>query len=307
MALSGQISTTSYEVRYLVLDWTATQSIPNNTSTIKWTLSGAGGTSSTRYYVGGAFKVVINGETVFTQDERIEVYNDTIIASGSTTIAHNADGSKTFSASVEAALYYQYVNVSGSGSFTLDAIPRGATITSAPNFNDEENPTINYSNVLGNNVTSLQACISLDGNKADIAYRDINKTDSSYTFTLKDSEREVLRKATTTSNSRKVIFKIKTVVNGNTFYSTSEKTLSIVNALPTLNPKIIDTNEKTKVLTGDNTRFIRYYSNASVTFGATALKGATITEQKMVCGSTTLTKYGAVNAIETIALEFSAS
>ena len=46
MALSGNVSTSKYDGRYLKLAWTATQSVANNTSTIKWTLSAAGGNSS---------------------------------------------------------------------------------------------------------------------------------------------------------------------------------------------------------------------------------------------------------------------
>jgi hypothetical protein len=71
-----------------------------------------------------------------------------------------------------------------------------ATITYAPNFNDESNPTIKYNNPAGKTVTSLQACISLDGSKADVSYRNIPKKGTSYTFDLTDEERNVLRENT---------------------------------------------------------------------------------------------------------------
>ena len=45
MALSGSVATNAGEYsRYYRLNWTATQSIANNTSTISWTLTAAGGT-----------------------------------------------------------------------------------------------------------------------------------------------------------------------------------------------------------------------------------------------------------------------
>ena len=106
-----------------------------------------------------------------------------------------------------------------------------AKVTSAPNFNDEQNPTINYSNPAGNRVSSLQACISWTGG-ADIAYRDISKTGSSYTFNFTSAERTALRNSCITANSRKVIFHVRTENGGNKYYSTIEKTLSIVNANP---------------------------------------------------------------------------
>jgi hypothetical protein len=46
------------------------------------------------------------------------------IKSGTLTINHNSDGSKSFSVSVSAAIYTTAVNCTGSGSFTLDKIPR---------------------------------------------------------------------------------------------------------------------------------------------------------------------------------------
>lgn len=299
MALNGAVNTTAYDGRYLKLNWSATQSIADNKSIITWELVGAGD-AKYGYYTSGAFKVVIGGITVLEKDTdyRIDLYKGTKVASGTVDIAHNADGTKAISITVEAAIYERYVNKSGSGTFTLDAIPRAATITSAPNFNDEENPTINYSNILGNSVSTLQACISFDGNYDTIAYRDISKTINSYTFILTDAERNVIRQSTTTANSRRVYFIIKTIMGGNTYYSKVEKTLTIINAPPVLNPTITDTNPHTLALTGDANILVRNYSNANITFGASGSKGATITSLKVVNGGSTLTADGTINNVE---------
>ena len=128
MASSGSFNTSAYNNRYLTLSWeTTSQSIDDNTSTIKWTLKGAG--SASGYYISGNFKVVINGATVYSSSTRIELWNGTTVASGTTTISHNADGTKSFTASAEAGIYYVAVNCTGSGSFTLDTIPRATTPT----------------------------------------------------------------------------------------------------------------------------------------------------------------------------------
>lgn len=130
MAKSGSFNTGSYAAsqvtRHLVFSWEViSQSVENNSSTISWSLKG-GGTSGYMYC--GGFKVVIDGETVYSKstDYRVQVYNTTVIASGTKVIAHNADGSRSFTASAEAGIYTYAVNKSGSGTFTLDTIPRAS-------------------------------------------------------------------------------------------------------------------------------------------------------------------------------------
>ena len=123
MASSGSFNTGSYEGRYLQFAWTEkSQSTANNTTTISWTLKGAGN-GKVEWYNAGNFKVVIAGETVYSSSARIKLYKGTTVASGSYTFKHNSDGSKTFTASAEAGIYTVAVNCTGSGSFTLDAIP----------------------------------------------------------------------------------------------------------------------------------------------------------------------------------------
>ena len=97
MALSGSFNTTAYKGRYLTFSWSATQNVANNTSTITWRLVGAG--TGSGYYMAGNFKVIIAGETVYSSATRIELRVDTVVASGTKTLTHNADGTKTFSAS----------------------------------------------------------------------------------------------------------------------------------------------------------------------------------------------------------------
>ena len=282
MASSGSFNTSAYSSRCLTFSWWInSQDIANNKTNIGWKLVGAGGSTS-NYYVSGNFKVVINGSTVYSSSTRINLYNGTQVASGNVDIAHNSDGTKSFSASAEAGIYYVAVNCSGSGSWTLTSIPRQANLTAAPDFNDEANPSITYSNPAGNSATTLQACISLTGSKDDVGYRDISKTGTSYTFNLTTAERNVLRNACTTANSRKVIFYVKTVIGGNTFYSTIEKTLTIVNANPTFtssNLSYKDSNSTTTAVTGNNQHLVQNLSNLLVTItAATGLKGASISK-----------------------------
>lgn len=291
MSNSGSFNTTGYQGRYLNFSWTlVSQSYENNTSTISWSLKGAGNAQSS-WYNAGNFKVVINGTTAYSSSTRIKLYNGTTVASGTFTITHGSDGTKTFTASAEAGIYTVAVNCSGSGSWSLPTISRAATITQAPNFTDEQNPTITYSNSAGNAVTSLQACISLTGSTADIPYRNIDKTGTQYTFNLTTAERNTLRAASPNSNTLNVIFYVKTVINGSTYYSTLNRTMTIVNAAPTISGvSYADTNATTTAITGNNQKIIQNNSTVSFTFASlAALKSATLSKIEITVNAVKVT------------------
>ena len=138
MALSGKVETSAWTADSgstwkVVLNWTATQSIANNTSTISWNIkvsTGSGG-----YVVVSEIRAKIAGEEVYyrSHDNHTNGYNGTQIASGTKTITHNTDGTKSVSMSIEAGIYQWAINKSGSNTFTLDTIPRASSITSASN------------------------------------------------------------------------------------------------------------------------------------------------------------------------------
>lgn len=130
MALSGSVSTNGCrgegEGRYYTLSWTATQSIANNTSTISWTLSTDGGYSS--WMTERTVYVDIDGERVFSKTTEVDRYRGTI-ATGTNTISHNSDGTRSFSVSLGAAIYYSTIECTGSQTFTLDTIARASTLS----------------------------------------------------------------------------------------------------------------------------------------------------------------------------------
>ena len=278
MATYTLYSKNSYDGRKLRLYCTSTTNIANNTSTIKWTLYSEGGNSS--FYSTGPTTVTINGTEVYYKG-RVAYSTQQFPASkgsvsGSLTVTHNSDGKKSITVSLATAIYTASVTTN-SGTWTLDNIPRQATITSAPNFTDIQNPTIQYSNPAGNNVTSLQACISLTGSNDDIEYRDISKTGTSYTFNLTNAERNVLRQASANSKTLSVKFFVKTVISGNTLYSNKTVTLTIVDADPTFSVAYLDTNATTTAITNNNQQIIQNKSTLQINItNATALKYATL-------------------------------
>lgn len=127
MALSGSVSTNAGEDgRYYELSWTASQSIANNTSTISWTLEAKGAGSS--WIAERTVYVNIDGSSVYSKSAYTERYAGTV-ASGTKTLSHNSDGTRSFSVSLGAAVYYSSVTCTGSDSFTLNTIARKSDLT----------------------------------------------------------------------------------------------------------------------------------------------------------------------------------
>lgn len=136
MALSGSttVKVTAYDS--LVFSWSASQNIPGNYSTVSWSLV----LKSTAYgkIISSASKswsVVVNGSK-YSGKNSVAIGNSTskTLASGSTRVAHNSNGTKTFSYSFSQQFdinFNGWVGTkSGSGSGTLNTIDRTAPTAS---------------------------------------------------------------------------------------------------------------------------------------------------------------------------------
>lgn len=140
MALSGSVSTSAYTTDAgnkwtVVLNWSATQNVIKNTSTISWNIkAGYTGSSTSAYVVVGEVRATINGTQVFYRGtaDRSECTKGKQIASGTITVSHDSDGTKDVAMKIEAGIYEWAINKTGSKTFTLDQIDRAApTITCA--------------------------------------------------------------------------------------------------------------------------------------------------------------------------------
>lgn len=187
-----------------------------------------------------------------------------------------------------------------SNTFSLTVAPAQATLTSAPDFTDEGNPTIYYSNPAGNNVTALDACITF-GSIDDIPYRPISKTGSSYTFNLTDEERRTLWNGTT-GNTRKVRFAVRTTIGSDIFYDSIDKTLSIVNADPTFTANQLsyaDADPAVSAVTGNPQEIIAGKSSLQISYTkATGNKSATISKYEFTLNGVTKTATAAGGTVD---------
>lgn len=221
----------------------------------------------------------------------------------SLTVSHSKDGSGKcyLHADIDGPTQtsMEGTSVSGSSTVTLDKITRFATILSATDFTDEENPTITYSNPAGSATTKLQACISVTGDDDDIEFRDIPISGKSYTFSLTTAERNVLRSAAANSNTLALKFVVRSTVSGVEGKTNAKATMTVVNASPTATFSVKDTNATTVALTGNSNRFIALHSIAEVTMTVTTKKSATIPSGgvKITDGTTVWSKNGAFNGV----------
>ena len=265
----------------------------NNTSTISWSFTLSCKNENYNWYSWGnkiSYSVSINGASVATGTiPNYDGVSTVVLASGSNLpITHNNNGSKAISIgfNVSSPTYPNYLSgtAKSDDTFTLTNIPRYAEILTAPNFNDEENPTITYSNPLGNSMGTLEACIANStGGTVYVQYKSLTKTNSSYTFNLTDAERAVLRRAATKETlDIRFFIRCKITNNEEYTYSSLPRVLTIINAKPTLVPtaKVKDT-----VLTGSTNKAIKGISDIDFAFNATAQKEATIVSYSVECGS----------------------
>lgn len=139
MATSGSKSVTVTSWDTLKFSWEEeSQSIENNTTKISWKLQLIS-TSDGRIDSSASkdWSVTVNG-TKYSGTNTVGIANNTTktLASGTTTITHNADGTKSFSYSFsqEFGITFGGTSIgtkSGSGTGTLDTIPRKSTLSVA--------------------------------------------------------------------------------------------------------------------------------------------------------------------------------
>lgn len=136
MATSGSksVAVTSWDT--LKFSWSEnSQSVTNNTTTISWTLQLIA--TSSGYISSSASKswsVTVNG-TKYSGTNTVGISNNSTktLASGTTIIAHASDGTKSFNYSFSQQFDINFDGwigtVSGSGSGTLDTIPRKSSLS----------------------------------------------------------------------------------------------------------------------------------------------------------------------------------
>ena len=240
--------------------WQNSQSIANNNSVVGWHLQLVTTGGSISSSASKSWNVTVNGSNYSgTCTIGVGTNSTKTLARGSTTIAHNADGTKSFSFSFSLQFDINYSGVgwigtkSGSGSGTLSTIPRTSSVSST-------------SANIGENITIT-----------------INRASSSFTHTLTYSFGNLSGTIASKTSSTSVSWTLPTsfyaqIPNSRSgwgtitcdTYSGSTKIGSSTCRLdayvkestnkPGISATVVDVNETTKALTGDENKLIKYYS-----------------------------------------------
>lgn len=277
MATSGTFKTSAYEGACLQFDWTLkSQSTVNNQSVISWTLKGAG-IKSGYWYMAGPFKCVINGTTVYQSSTRIKLYTGTLVASGELAIGHDTNGSKSFSAYAECAIYVSAVNCKGSGSWSLPDIGRA----SQPSLNTWPNNSPDFN--IGDTIV-----VHMNRKSSVFTHTVVLKL-GSYSYTIGtgvtdnislDTDRIAPSLYAQMPNSNTMAGEIAvTTYSGSAVIGTSSCAIiaHVVNSNPVFDVGYSDTNSATIAITGNNQYIVRNNSALQISVSnAQALNSATL-------------------------------
>lgn len=283
MASSGSLLTNGWysdskkDYVYLEFAWSVTAtSIPNNTKTIYWELRGK--RTASGFVNAGGFKVVIDGETVYSKstDYRIELRNGTVVASGSKTITHNPDGTRSFAVSIQGGIYTFAVNATGSKTFELDTIPRASSI-SCTIANIESKPTITISRA----SSSFTHTVTYQFGTLTGTIASKTSATSITSWTIPATFYGQIPNAKTGRGTLTC-----TTYSGNTAVGTSTCNLDVTTdeakCKPTVSGTVEDINATTVALTGNKNTLVRYCSTAQCTIAVTLNKNAGSIKSKTI-------------------------
>lgn len=220
----------------------------------------------------------------------------------SAAITHTIDGTQTATISIDFSARQSSwsTGISGSAKITLPTVPRASTITCSTAY-IEENATIaisrasdNFTHTITYSFGSLSGTIATKTSSTSVAfplpttfYAQIPNAQSGW--------------GTITCNT----------YSGDTLIGT--KTCSFcakcneAKCKPTLSRGAYDSNSVTVALTGDNQKFIKYFSNATVVTNAAARNSATLVSQSITIGNKSINSgSGVISHIESNTFQYTA-
>lgn len=178
--------------KYSLLLWIEEKSysVENNTSVVEWWVGIRSNTAYHSHYgITETYTVVINGSTVHNANHAptVNAGQTVWVASGTTTVSHNADGSKSISASASFSCSdsFQYSPRTGScsGSLTLTTIPR-ATTPSVDKPSLDCGSVIKFTGTSASSNFNHKLYYSWNGTEKLIASIDKGSTAVSYSYTI---------------------------------------------------------------------------------------------------------------------------
>ena len=292
MATSGSTSVSVANYITLKFSWTAgTQNVANNYTPVSWKLQLISSNSSARISSTASkdWSVTVNGTTKSgTNTVGLSGGATKTLASGNINIYHNSDGTKSFnySFSQEFAITYSGSSVgtkTGSGSGTLNTIPRGSVLgtISAFTFGNAVNiPITKYSSSFTDSLV-----ISVGGT----TIKTINDIDNGYDVSFTSAELSNIYAKIPSATSGTVTFTL-TTKSGSTTIGTSTKTAK--GTIPSTVVPTISSVALSEYVSGIASTFGSYIQNKSRISGTVTASGGTgssIESYKIVINGSTYT------------------
>lgn len=290
----------------LYVTYTTSQNVENNTSTIT---CGMYVTTPASYYdIGpwGDFNGSYVGTSSLTFDGSIPNFagSRTLASGKSFTVNHNPDGTGSATISWKWGVnssWGGFVNPSGSFTISLPTIPRASSV-SCTTANIGSNATItisrassNFTHTLSYGFGSLSGTIATKTSSTSVNFA----LPTSFYAQIPNAQRGWGTIHCDTYNGSTLIGS-----SSCTFYATCNESA----CKPTISGAAVDTNATTIALTGSNAKFVKYYSNASVSSSASARNSATLSSQKITCGSKSISSSsGTINGVDSGTFAFSAT
>lgn len=261
----------------------------NNTSTLSYSLVLTSTGGSAQYNGAGSYAININGSRVRSGTVNLNVgtYGSVTLASGSTTVGHNNDGSKTVSVSASyssaASAYYLPTSGSTSGSFALTKIPRASTISAFTGTTVDGNFSVTYTKSVSSYTDKLR--ISIPGVKALMT---VDYNTSGATVKLDSTSLEYIYSNYTTTQTVQLGAVMETYSGSTKIGESSEYKIDVsINAPPTISS--VTLTETSGISGIGSTDIVAILGKKSVKVTASAQHHASITMIQVTNGSVTKT------------------
>ena len=267
--------------------WINSQSITSNSTTIGWAMeliaTGSGRINATATC---PWSVTVNG-TQYSGSANVGIANNTTktLASGTTTIAHNSDGSKTFSYS-----FNQYFGITfsgvwitdkgGSGTGTLDSIARTSVPTVSASSIDMGGTITIYTNRASTELTHDLAYSFAGSSWTTIA----TGVATSYAWKTPDLATSIPNAASGTLTIRCTSKKGSTTVGSATVTVTLKVPASVVPTIST-----VSVTDATAGIAAQFGAYVQDQSALKVVITAAGAKGSTISRYHTVAAGFTYT------------------
>lgn len=263
----------SYEGRYLQLTITESVNVVENTSTLTWVLQSLGG--SVDYYTTGPTTVTINGTQVYYKARTAWSTSQFPAAKGSTsgtiTVAHDSNGSKSISVGFSTAIYTSTVTEHG-GTMALSNIDRAAPSVS-----------VNVSSITANSIkitvsssaTANKWWYSLNGGSSWVAFSSSSGASKETTVTgLSPNTSYTVQACARKSYNGVDGYSGKTTVKtlgGSVLSSVSTLTADNATAKITLSATVYDTSYKHKLVLKDSSTTVLTLTGLSLSNGSNTI------------------------------------